>query len=122
MSKIKKGMRVVVVIDNELQKGTVKSVYDWSNIAVVALDNGDTQKLNLWELGIEPVAEPTEQDQEHNEPVEKSEITITPNKFRKIATDTVIKLSKDEPVIGLVLTMFVATLHRALFFDAVEND
>lgn len=124
MSKITEGTRVVVIEDGELKKGVVTNVYHFSDIAIVAFDDESYSKVPLSQLAIEPVAEPDKNQEptEPSEPVEKSEITITPEAFREISMRTVFEMTKDKPIVGLALTMFSAELHRALFYDAVEND
>ena len=124
MSKFNPGVRVFVIDENhEMKKGVIKAVYESVSIAIVKFDDGNVEKVNVNCLGI-CREEPTKT--EPSEPVEKSEITITPEEFRKISsrviTNEIVKMPDSGGLLGLTFTIFVAKLHRALFFDAVDND
>ena len=125
MSKIKENMKVIVIGENnKIENGTVKTVYEKLGTAIVELDDGYIIKVRLIDLGIPETSEPVEDIKEEpkREPVEKSEITITPEEFRNIGVDVIKKQAKKNPMIVLPFTVFLAELHKALFFDAVEND
>ena len=124
MSKFKPGFRVVVIDGDthEIRKGVIKATYEEVEIAIVKFDDGNVEKVGFDYLGIEP--ETKVQEEKPTEPVEKSEITITPDEFKKIASKVVMenvkKMGEDGGLLGLTFTIFVAELHRALFFDNVE--
>lgn len=121
MGKFKPGVRVVVIDENhELRKGIIKEVYPEIYTAIVKFDDGNVEKVGFNYLGIDP--ETKVQEEKPTEPVEKSEITITPDEFRKIGVNTMVALSKDDLVVGLVLSVFMGKLHEALFCDEGEND
>ena len=126
MSKFKPGLRVVVIDGDtsELRHGVINASYEDVEIAIVKFDDGNVEKVSFDCLGIEP--ETKVQEEKPNEPVEKSEITITPEEFKKISakviTKEVVKMPDGGGMLGLAFSVFVAKLHRALFFDAVEND
>ena len=122
MSKFKPGLRVCVIDadTSELRKGVIKSICYELEIAIVKFDDDNVEKVRFDCLGIEP--ETKVQEEKPTEPVEKSEITITPEAFRNVSMDTVLEMTKDNPIVGLALTLYTAKLHRALFFDAVDND
>lgn len=125
MSKFKTGMRVVVIDENnEVRKGVINTVYEDMEIAIVKFDDGNVEKVHFSYLGIEP--ETKDQEEKPTEPVEKSEITITPDEFKKIASKVVMKnvekMGEGGGLLGLTFTIFAVELHRALFFDAVDND
>ena len=126
MSKFKPGLRVVVIDGDtsELRHGVINASYEDVEIAIVKFDDGNVEKVSFDCLGIVP--ETKVQEEKPNEPVEKSEITITPEEFKKISakviTKEVVKMPDGGGMLGLAFSVFVAKLHRALFFDAVEND
>lgn len=126
MSKFKPGLRVVVIDGDthEVRKGVINASYEGVEVAIVKFDDGNVEKVSFDYLGVEP--ETKVQEEKPTEPVEKSEITITPDEFKKIATDVVAreveKMEKGVGLLGITFTIFVAKLHRALFFDAVDND
>ena len=126
MSKFKPGLRVCVIDadTSELRKGVIKSICYELEIAIVKFDDDNVEKVRFDCLGIEP--ETKVQEEKPTEPVEKSEITITPEEFKKIASKVVMRNVEKMPdgggLLGLSFTIFSAELHRALFFDAVDND
>lgn len=122
MSKITEQARVIVIENHEIRRGTVGTLFEGLGLAIVNFDDGNVEKVRLSELGIEPVAEPTEKDQEPTEPVEKSEITITPKEFRITSVDLIVEMTKDIPLVGLALTAFASELHKKLFRNVVDND
>lgn len=121
MGKIKEGARVVVVEENnEIKRGVVRDVFDELATAIVDLDDGSVEKVSFYRMGIEPETKATEE--KPTEPVEKSEVTITPADFMKICSDTIaFEMIKTDPLITLGLVPFCAKLHKALFYDAVDN-
>lgn len=121
MSKFKPGFRVVVIDGDtrEIRKGVINATYEEVEIAIVKFDDGNVEKVGFDYLGIEP--ETKVQEEKPTEPVEKSEITITPDEFKKIATKVVVenikKMGEGGGVLGLTFTFFVAELHRTLFIE-----
>lgn len=123
MSKLKEGVRVIVfdLDTNEIKKGVIDKAYSEMEIAIVKFDDGNVEKVPYEHLHIEP-----ENDvQETTEPVEKSEITITPEEFRNISSHVIEeitdKLEDKRGVIGLTMIVFAAELNNALFRSEVEN-
>lgn len=118
MKTFEPGTRVVVIDGdtNELRRGVIKTVHAVCEIAIVKFDDGNFEKVEFDCLGFEPEpAKPTE-------PVGKSEITITPDEFKKIGTKVMMDIMKEhDPVIGLFSGVIVAKIHHALFSDAVDN-
>ena len=125
MSKFKPGLRVVVIDGDthEVRKGVINASYENVEVAVVKFDDGNVKKVSFEYLGVEP--ETKAQEEKPTEPVEKAEITITPDEFKKIVSKVIIENVEKMPggggLLGLTFTIFVAELHRALFFDAVDN-
>lgn len=126
MIEFKPGLRVVVIDEDthEVRKGVINASYEGVEVAIVKFDDGNVEKVGFDYLGIEP--ETKVQEEKPTEPVEKSEITITPGEFRKLCTRVIAEEVKEHKEIGglleLTFTIFSAELHRALFFDdAVDN-
>lgn len=117
--KINEGDKVGIIENGQLLKGVVKSVYPEINSAVVKFDSGDVEKVALTNLAVLP----EEKNQEPKKPVEKSEITITREDFRKIVAKEVAKASKEtgSGIVGLAFISFGVDLERALFVEG-END
>ena len=117
MSNFKEGIRVAIIHDGEILEGKITKLYAPVDIAIVSLDNGDFVKAKLSELAI--IKE--EKTEEEKEPVEKSEITITPEEFSAIACK-VIAENTDSIVVALSIGEIMAKLHEALFIDEGENE
>ena len=126
MSKFKEGTRVLAIVDSEMKRGVISSFYDVLGVAVVQFDDNSVGKVKISDLAISHEEERRQEPEKPTEPVEKSEITITPDEFKKIASKVVMKnvkqMGEGGGLLGLTFTIFVAELHRALFFDAVDND
>ncbi len=120
MINLEPGKKVAVLIDNKLSRGTIRGVYEDIKRAIVELDDGEFKKVQLSYIGIEE--EETVQEEPKNEPIEKSEITITPEEFKKIAMEVIKRESKNKPLVSMGFTIFSAKLHRALFMDEGDND
>ena len=124
--KMSIGDRVVMIENHEIRRGTILNMYVDipTPILVVEFDDGAIEKVYPKDVALEPKAEVKEDQEvkEETKPVEKSEITITPEEFSKIAVDTIIKFTKDDPIVSLALTVFISELHMALFVDEDEND
>lgn len=122
MSEFKPGVRVVVIDGDthKIRKGVINTVYPSIKIAIVKFDDGNVEKVDFDYLGIE--SETEVQEEKPTEPVEKSEITITPNEFRKISVTLIAEETKEMPIIvGVAFSQFCAKLYEALFLDAVDN-
>ena len=124
MSRFEPGVRVFVIDENnKMKKGVINVVHESVNIAIVKFDDDTVSKVNITSLGI-CTDEPTQA--EPKEPVEKTEIIITPKEFKEIALDLIKEETKDmgegTAFLSLTFMIFVTKLHKALFFDTVEND
>ena len=117
--KINEGDKVGVIINGEIKKGVVISVYTDLAYAIVKFDN-ETRKVMLHDIGLLP----EEKDRDHKDskyPVEKSEITITPAEFREVACDVIAKRTSNNLPLGLLMTNILASIHEALFIEG-ENE
>lgn len=112
--------RVMMIERGKLYKGTIKSVYESLNTAVVMFDNGDWEKVSFNRLAHD--TETKESLDDLNKRLEETEITITGKEFMKTAIKCVEKISKGDRAIGLLLTIFGAELHKAIFDKVPEND
>lgn len=122
MNKFKVGVRVIVIGDNqEVRKGVIQSLFEEMRLSIVKFDNGNVEKVRFDNMYID--SETKAPEEKTTKPVEKSEITITPDEFKKICSEAVCKLAiKTKPEILLLGAVIAAEIHRKLFFDAVEND
>ena len=122
------GERVAVIYDNKIAYGVILKIFPEvvPPVSVVKFEDGNVAKVEIDKIAKVEAKDQTEEpskDREHKEPIEKAEITITPEEFRKIAIETIVNETEDHSsIIGFVFTSFVAKLHKALFFDAVENE
>lgn len=126
MSKLTMDCKVFVINDNHtIRKGTLKGIYDSVGIAVVDFDDneGTFEKVKLDKIGIvEETEVPTEKERP-SAPVEKSEITITPEEFRDKAIDIIFKVTDGRhSLVADVLTCGFAKLSNALFIEDPENE
>ncbi len=116
MSKLIKGSRVGMIENGKIVKGTVKEVYFEVGYAVVEFDCETTRKVLLSNLAVLP--EESQEPKSPTEPVEKSEITITPEEFENIAGKVGAKLAfKFGPDFILKSAILMAKLHEALFIE-----
>lgn len=124
-NKFNPDTRVDVIENGEVRKGIIKKVYNEFEIAIVEFEDGNVEKVHFSKLGLLQ-EEKVQDNRDPKEPVEKSEITITPDEFREIASNLVakevMKMGKDGGILGLTFTIFLAKLHRALFLDEGDND
>lgn len=122
--KINQGDIVAIIEDGKIKKGMVKAIFDLSNPVALVDFNGENRKVLVENLA--KVEEDSNEDiPENNEPVEKSEITITPKCFKTLAINAqinVLKYYKYPINIIPYLTLFACELHKALFLDGANND
>ena len=122
MKKLEKGRRVGVIVDSRFERGTLTSMIEELNIGIVKLDNGEMLKVNLSTVAIDdtPKEDPNVKE---SEPVEKSEITITPNDFMKTSTKVIADKCKCfDSITTLFITSVIAEIHRRLFYEDLDND
>lgn len=117
--KFKQNDSVYAIVDNKIVEGTVFVILD--SVIVVKLDNGELVKCPSDTVAPAKIAEPTEETKE-SEPVEKSEIIITPDEFKEITTGVVAKITKTKPLLGFAFMSILAEIHTALFFDNINEN
>ena len=116
------GDEVVTIKDGELRKGVIKNFYPINPpVFVIEFEDGTVEKVLYSNVAPAPKTE-TQEPEEKNEPVEKSEITITPSEFMQITTRVIANETKDRKLVGLAFAALMAKVHKALFIDAWEND
>ena len=112
--EFKIGERVIYISDSRVCRGVIDYVTS-DRLAIVKSDDGEKCKEYLEFLAPEPIVEKTE-------PIEKPEITITPEEFR----ETIVKVFTELDVIPQSsvydITIFIAELHKALFFNEVNEN
>lgn len=126
---MKQGDRVAIIEHGEIKQGIIKDVKFLDRpVAIVDFD-GEIRKVLVEDLGKVVTDEETSKD--HSDYLgdnleEKSEITITPEEFRKIGikivNEEIDKLGPRGKLLGLSFTIFLAKLHKALFIYEAEND
>lgn len=126
---MKQGDRVAIIEHGEIKQGIIKDVKFLDRpVAIVDFD-GEIRKVLVEDLGKVVTDEETSKD--HSDHLgdnleEKSEITITPEEFRKIGikivNEEIDKLRPRGKLLGLSFTIFLAKLHKALFIYEAEND
>ena len=120
---VTEGARVVFVGDNhKVIRGTVKKVYLDCSVVIVDTDDGETAKVHFSDLGFEEEND-VQEEQTEKRPVEKSEITITPEEFAKIASRVIAGEVKKagSGLLGMAFTIFITKLHKALFFEGDDD-
>ena len=127
--KMSIGDRVVMIENHEIRRGTILNMYVDipTPILVVEFDDGAIEKVYPKDVALEPKSEVKEdlevkEEVKEKKPVEKSEITITPEEFENIAVDTVVEVAKDNFVLAMALSAFCEKLHKKLFAIEAEND
>lgn len=111
--------RVITIKDGNIYRGTVKKIFELDPpVLMVEFDDGNIEKISLSDVALEPKPETPEK----NEPVEKSEITITPGKFREIVCRVIAEENINRYRPRLAYVSLMGKIHKALFVDAWEND
>ena len=131
----KPGDRVMVIEDSKPRYGTIRLIKGngYDTIAIVdfksdPIAESELRKIRIPDLVRVEIAEAKKSESiekfesEKNEPIEKSEITITPDEFREIGVKTIVNLTLDKPGDALVFLDFLAELHKALFFGEVSEN
>lgn len=113
------GDRVFTVEDNKVVYGEIHEIIGGgSQIVVVKLEDGSLCKMFYHSLA--KVQENTETE---SEPVEKSEVTITPDEFRKVSAKVVADIlegidNTDQKLEYLLLSSVLMTkIHCAIFYS-----
>ena len=121
--------RVVTIKNGKLRKGIIRKIYADipTPILIVEFDDGEIEKVYPGDVAIEPKTErqedePVKEETKEKKPIEKSEITITPEEFENIAVDMVVEFAKDKFMLALALSAFCEELHKKLFVNEGEND
>lgn len=126
---MKQGDRVAIIEHGEIKQGIIKDVKFLDRpVAIVDFD-GEIRKVLVEDLGKVVTDEETSKDYSDylgDNLEEKSEITITPEEFRKIGIkivdEEIDKLGPGGELLGLSFAIFLAKLHKALFIYEAEND
>lgn len=114
------GNKVVTIKDGELRKGVVKYCYPiYPPVFAVEFEDGTVEKVHYNNIAPEPK---TETPEERIEPVEKSEITITPDEFSSIAARIIVEETGSDVLTGLRFASIIGKLREALFVDEWEHE
>jgi hypothetical protein len=118
-NEFEKGDKVVTIKDYTLRKGVVYAVYPLDPpIYAVKFEDGTVEKILHNNIALESDTETPEE----NEPIEKSEITITPDEFRAIACRVIAEETMRFPLISKIVMPIVVDIHRALFIEPREDE
>lgn len=125
--KFKKGDRVMAIMENECRYGNIRDLFEnlTNPIATVEFENENEEntleKVYLLDLvKVETIEE--KETAKSYEPVEKSEITLTPDEFRKTAISVLVNLTMGKTNAENDTFSVLVALHKALFFtDVSEN-
>ena len=122
MSKFEIDQKVLVVEDNELKPGTIRNLYETLGIAIVDFGGAEYKKVKIDNIAIE---HDTEKNTKSDEPIEREEITITPNEFMEIATSVLAKEAEgmDQPIMFMGgCSILMGKIHKALFVEDPNDD
>ena len=114
------GDKIVTIKDGELRKGVIKKFYPMVNPPIFAIEfeDGTVEKVPYNNVAPDPEAKTQEAE---NAPVEKTEITITPDVFKEITCRVIVEETKDQKLLGLAFASLMTKIHRALFVEPWEN-
>lgn len=120
----KLGDRVMTIQNSKPRYGTIRTIggNDYETIAIVQFETDNPNEGEIGKVKVSDLIHAEETEAKKNESVEKSEITITPDEFKKIGVAVNVEMTKDTPTVGLAITVFLARLHRALFFGEVNEN
>ena len=114
------GDRVVTVVGGELRKGVIKNFYPVNPpVFAIEFEDGTVEKIPYSNVAPEPKVET---QGEKNEPVVKSEITITPDEFKDITCPIITEMTKRNVRLGFETVIILSKVYRTLFVEPWEND
>lgn len=127
MSKFRENMVVGLNVNNEIKKGTIKTLYEDVDVAIVEMGNGEIKKAHFIELIILTEAEPVESVRTDTITITREDFVhalaqaVTPTELRKLNGSGVLN---DHDVFTLALSGIVVghALENVLFGEKVEND
>ena len=122
---MRQGDTVAIIEHGEIKKGILKDVKVLDPpVAIVDFD-GEIRKVLVEDLAKvqEDTKDETEEIPEDKEPVEKSEITITPDQFHDITTSIIgeecAKIGSAGLMISVAIGIIMSKIHKELFIDEV---
>ena len=116
------GDEVVTIKDGELRKGVIKNFFPVDPpIFIIEFEDGTIEKVRYDKVAPAPKTE-TQEPEEKNEPVVKSEITITPDEFMNITARVVAKETKGDLIVGMAFARLFGKVYKALFVEPWENE
>ena len=123
-TNFKLGDRVMAIHNSKRRYGTIRTIGGnaYETIAVVKFETEKPDEYELEKVKVSDIILAEETEVKKSEPVEKSEITITPDEFRETGVIVIKKLTDSNPLVGLAFTTFLAELHKALFFAEVSEN
>ena len=102
-------------------------IVDTSDTVLVKLDDGALMKTTIDRIAVMEEPKPEEPKKEDDsvkyEVSEKELINLTPTEFRRITAELVSDfIMKVGPFSGVAFTLFVAELHKKLFFEESDDE
>ena len=125
MKKFNVGDRVVVIDFSEIRSGVIRNIYPEVNTAIVAFVDGEVEKISIDRMALEKVETveiPETEETHESEPVEKSEITITPDEFRETACDVLARETGGDMLFGIRVVPILVKICAALFCSEVSEN
>jgi hypothetical protein len=123
MARFNENDKVITIENGKVREGIVRKDFSVMSppVLLVEFENGSLEKVSFDRVAHAPKPEP--QDQKPNEPIEKSEITITSEEFKNIGLDLITKMAIETKdfLLGMKLSAFLAMLHTALFNGESEK-
>ena len=123
-TNFKLGDRVMMIRNSKPQYGTIRTIggNDYETIAIVKLETEKPDEVELRKVKVSDLILVEETEAKKSEPIEKSEITITPDEFREIGVKTIFELLEETPHVKIAVMTFLVELHKALFFGEVNEN
>ena len=118
------GDRVMMIQNSKPLYGVIQTLSSngYETIAIVSYATEKPGEYELIKRKVSDIILAEDIENTKSEPIGESAITITEDKFQDIGVDIVKKLSGKFPHDGIVYTLFLADLHKALFFGEVNEN
>lgn len=120
----KLGDRVMTIQNSKPRYGTIRTIggNDYETIAIVQFETDNPNEGEIGKVKVSDLIHAEETETKNAEPVEKSEITITPDEFRDVGIKTIVELTEETPLVKIAFVTFLVNLHKALFFGKVNEN
>jgi hypothetical protein len=126
MSKFRENMVVGINVNNEIQKGTIKTLYEDVDVAIVEMENGEIKKAHFIELIILKEVEPDESVRTDTITITRKDFVhalaraVTPTELRKLNGSDVME-NRDLFTLAMSGIVVGHALENVLFGEEVKN-